>query len=620
MKNNKLQEVFLIVVSVMCCLFYIYTSIYGQITELIHRATLLMCGLIIVFVKNPMTKKDWKWTRWIDCFLVILSVIICAYMIVFERDIIIRSGQAQPWEWYLGLVLILLLFEASRRTLGLAMPILSVCSLLYAFYGRSMPTVIAHRGFAPRHMLSTIFLTLEGIWGTCMAVASNVIVYFIIFTAFLAITGANDAFLKLANALMGGVRGGPAKMAVVASAIFGTISGSSAANVAGTGSITIPLMKKTGYKPEFAGAVEAVASTGGQIMPPIMGSAAFIMAEVLGIKYTTVCLAAIIPAVLYYISVFFMVELEARKNGLEGLPKDQVPDLKETLGTWWPVLIPLFLLIALLIMQYSPSRAALLSLIALLIVSCFRKETRMTPRKFIDAMVNAATDMAPITIVCAVAGIIIGVLGRTGLGTKIANVIITVSGGNLMTILVLTMIASIIMGMGMPTVACYILLALSVAPAIANTGVPKLAAHMFVFYFGIISAITPPVAIASYTAAGIAKADLNKLSLWAIKLGLPAFIFPYMFIYGPELLFLPGENHVVRVIVGALIGTVCLAISLSGYLLDYLNAVQRVLLFSAGLLMISTTLFTDIVGILIMTAILTWHYVIVKKKKSAVAT
>jgi len=496
--------------------------------------------------------------------------------------------------------------------MGIAMPVIATVALLYAFYGRYMPEAIMHRGVSPQFMLSTIFLTTEGIWGTAMGVAANVIVYFMIFTSFLSVTGANDAFLNVANALVGKVRGGPAKIAVVGSAIVGTTTGSSAANVAATGGITIPLMKKLGYKPEFAAAVESAASAGGQIIPPILGTSAFIMAEVIGVPYATVMMAALIPAVIYYLSIFVMVDLEARKHGLAGLPEEEVPVLREMLIKYWPVLIPLILLISLLIARMTPGRAALFSLGMLIVASTFRKETRLNVKKFIQGLEFGSKDMAMITVVCGVAGIVIGVLARTGLGPRLAEIIVAMAGGNMIVLLLLTMLASLILGMGMPTVAAYILLALAVAPAIIREGINPLAAHFFVFYYGIFSAITPPVAIVSITAAGIAKSNVTQTCLLAVKLAAPAFILPFMFIYVPEMLMIPtGQSalYSILVISGVLVGTLCTILGLQGYYKCQMNVIQRLFFFIAAIMLITPEMMTSIVGLVFAGVALTWHFI-----------
>ena len=610
---SPIRKKILIAVAVLCSVLFLYTGIHGQYTAMIQRSLLLMFGLVIVFLKNPLG--DSKWAVAADTVLIGLSIFCCMYVVISYKDLLYRSGQALPYEWIIGVILVLLLFEGCRRTIGIVMPVIAVISLLYAFYGRSMPMVIAHRGFTPAQMLSTIFLTTEGIWGTCLGVGSTIIVFFIIFASFLAHTGANDAFLNLSKAAFGKVRGGPAKMAVVASGVFGTISGSAPANVASTGTITIPLMKKTGYTAEFAGAVEAVASSGGQLVPPIMGSAAFIMAETLGITYGSICRAAILPAILYYFSAFIMVDLEAKKSGLKALDKNEIPDLVSELKTWWTCLVPLFALIFILVSGVTPSRAALYGLGVLLVFSSLKKETRLDLNRIISALGDAAIDMAPITVVCGVAGIIIGVLGRTGLGPKLASVIVTMADGRMIVILVMTMVVSIIMGMGLPTVACYILLAASVAPAISEAGAPKLAAHMFVFYFGIISAITPPVAIASYTAAGISKGEVNKLSWIAVKMAMPAFVLPYMFVFSPELLLIAGQNSLIRVVLSAVAGTFCMAAGLHGFLLEEMNPVQRAMMIAASMLLIAGSLSSDLIGAAIILIAIVWHYYNFKSHK-----
>lgn len=587
---------------------FLYTAVAGQFIAVVQRALLLMFGLVIVFLEYPL-EIGGRLGRAIDALLAVASVFVCSYLIYSWHDIVFRAGEAMPWDWIMGIVLVLLIFEACRRTVGYSMSILSILSLAYAFWGPYMPDSIAHGGFSPEQMLSTIFLTTEGIWGMAMAVGADIIVYFLIFTAFLAVTGASEAFLNVANSLIGRVRGGPAKMAVIGSAVFGTISGSAPANVAAVGSVTIPLMKSAGYRPEFAASVEAVGSCGGQIMPPVMGAAAFIMADILGIPYIDVCIAAAIPAILYYLSIFILVDLEARKRGVFGLPKEMVPKFTTVIKKWWPVLLPLVLLLGLLMAEMTPSRAAFFSLIALLVMSCLRPETRLTAKKFIDGLAQAARDMAPITVVCAVSGIIIGVLGRTGMGNKMSELIVNLSGGNLFIVLLLTMVTSLILGLGLPTVACYILMALTVAPAISKMGVPIMAAHMFVFYFGIISAITPPVAMASFTAAGIARCDIDKVNWLAMWLGLPAYILPFMFVYGPELLLIPGETPIYVVLTSAILGVSALSVALIGYLFATVNSIQRFIFFCSAMFLIFPGLITSASGLVLMAAAAGWNYV-----------
>lgn len=600
------------VVAVAGSLFFLYIAAGGRFVALVQRSLLLMMALLIIFLERPLSRSR-PWTRVIDALLAVSSVVICTYLVYSWRDIVFRAGAAMPWDWYLGAGLVLLVFEASRRTMGLALPILATISLAYAFWGPYVPGSLNHAGIRPETLLSIIFLTTEGIWGVAMGVAVDVIFYFILFTAFLAVTGANDIFLDLANAILGRVRGGPAKIAVVASGFFGMISGSAAANVAGTGSVTIPLMKRTGYRPEVAGAIEAVASSGGQITPPIMGAAAFIMAEVLGTSYLTVAAAAAIPALLYYVSLFFMVDLEAKRSGLLGLSKDEVPKLMPVLMRGWHVVVPLLVLMYMLLSQYSPAKSAFYSILVLLAMAIIRRESRVKPLLVLRALIDGAREMAPIAVVCAIAGIVIGVLSRTSLGQALAGFLIESSGGSLPLLLILAMLASLVLGMGLPTVAAYILLAITVAPAISKLGVPLLAAHMFVFYFGIISAITPPVAIASYTAAGIAGADLNRVSWQAIRFGLVAFLLPYMFVYGPELLLIPGGRNIAIVLAGALLGIFALAVALSGYLWGPLNWIQRAILFIGAVCLVETKLLTDVIGLVLVAVGFGWHYTMGKK-------
>jgi TRAP transporter 4TM/12TM fusion protein len=423
------------------------------------------------------------------------------------------------------------------------------------------------------------------------------IALFVIFGAFLEKSGAGKIFIDLAFALTARGRGGPAKAAVVSSALMGTISGSAAANVAVTGTFTIPLMKRAGYESAFAGAVEAVASTGGQIMPPIMASAAFVMSELTGIPYIDICIAAAPSALLYFFTIFVMVHLRAVKLDLRTTEEENIPSFWPTLRSGIHLMLPFGVLVYLLARMYSPGFAAFWSVIATITVCMLRKSTRLNLSSFLESMRDGGVRMIEVGITCAVAGIIIGMINLTGLGVKISSLLITLSGGSLLALLFMTMVASIILGMGMPTVAAYLLLAVLVGPALISVGISTLQAHLFILYFGTISAITPPVALAAFTGAGIAKASPMKVGLNAVLLGIAAYIVPYMFVFNEALLFQGKLSQVILATLTALIGCACMAAGIQGQLLKKCHAYERAILIAAGLALIKPGILTDILGL-----------------------
>ena len=469
-------------IAIIWTLFQLYTGFFGLFPAMIQRSVTMGFALALAFITFQGRKSDGAKVPFYDWILAALSIACVVYLWANFHSLIMRGGSPTTMDVIMGCIAVLLVLEATRRCVGTPLVVVAVAFLAYAFAGPYLPGLLAHKGYPIRRVASQMFITLEGLLGTPMSVATTFVFAFIVFGVFLEATGGAELFINLAFALTGRFAGGPAKTAVVASGLLGTISGSSLANVVTTGSFTIPLMKECGYKPSFAGGVEASASSAGQIMPPIMGAAAFIMAEMTGIPYLRICAAAAIPAVLYYASVFLSVDLEARRTNLKGLPREEVPEVGVALTASLPLLLPIATIIIMMILGYSPLRAALYSTIVMLISSSLSKKTRMTFGEFVEALKKSAHNAVSVTVACAVCGIVTGVITLTGLGLKLSDLILQVSGGKLLPTLLLTMIASIILGMGLPTTAKYIVLSSVAAPALTQLGVPLIAAHLFILY------------------------------------------------------------------------------------------------------------------------------------------
>jgi len=606
--------------SIAWALFQLWTGGIELMVAMRQRAIHLMFAEIFIFLLFPLhrTLMKSKLALALDLFLAALSFLGGIYIFIEYEVLTTRIGIVTFADYILGIIAIFLLIEATRRVIGPIMPCLALVFLLYAYFGQHAPGLFAHRGYSLDRIISQMYLTTEGIYGLVLGVSATFIYLFVLLGSFLKVSGGGQLFIDLAYSLFGRVRGGPAKVAVVASGLFGTISGSAAANVVGTGTFTIPLMKSIGYRPHFAGAVEAVASSGGQLMPPIMGAAAFIMSEILNIPYIKICLHALLPALLYYFCAFMMVDLEAAKTGLKGVAAGELPQAKKILRERGLLLLPIPVLIYFLaIEQVTPMKAAFGAIVATFILIAFqnvlfflgeKNEVRSFSRNLwlcgkrilqetSGAMEDAARSSLIVVMACATAGIIIGVTNLTGLGLKLSGILIDLAGGSLLALLILTMIASIILGMGLPTTACYILLAVLAAPALIKMGVIPIAAHLFVFYFGIISAITPPVAGAAYAASPIAGVEPMKIGFTACRLGIAAFIVPYMWIYGPELLLIGEAGNLILVVITSTIGVMACACAIQGYGLVRLNIFERGLLALAALLLIKPGWLTDVLGL-----------------------
>jgi len=561
----------------------------------IHLA--LISSVCFLYVPASKKEKIRKYTDWLDILLVLGICIAMGYLVINYQQIIKRIGIISDLEIFLGLLTVVLVLESVRRTTGNVLPIIAIIFILYARFGYLMPAVIANRGYTWSRIASQMFMTTEGIFGSPLGVSANYIVLFVVFGAFLNITGAGNFFMDLAFAATAWARGGPAKSSVVASGLFGSISGSACANVTTTGVFTIPLMIKTGYSREDAGAVETVASTGGLIMPPVMGSAAFIMSEMIGVPYIQILKAAIIPALLYYLSLFLELDFIAQKKKLKGIPRSELKSVRETLAGGFEFFIPLIMLVLLMVKGYSPAKSVTYSIVCMVVVSCFRKEHRLNWTKLKDSIVDGITGSVTICATCATAGIIVGVVTMTGLGLTLSSAIIQLSGGKLMIALILTMVCSLILGMGMPSSAAYIVLAVLAAPALISLGVSKLTAHFFIFYYGVLSNITPPVALAAFAASPIAKASAMKIGWNAVRLGCVAFIVPFFCVYGPSLLMQGTAMEILRCLATALIGCWALSIAVAGFFRRNINILERIIFALGAMLMIESHLVTDLIGI-----------------------
>jgi len=593
--------------------FQLYTAIFGVLDAMLQRSIHLSFGLALIYLLYPASKK-WSFNKLhpLDAFLAVAGALSPMYIIINYQKLVLRAGTATTLDIVFGVIGILLVLEAARRVVGVPMVVIAVVFIIYAFIGPYIPGKLAHRGANFETLVQHLYYTTEGIFGIPIGVSSTFIFLFILFGAFLERTGLGQLFIDLANSVAGWAAGGPAKVAVISSALLGTVSGSSVANVVGTGSFTIPMMKRLGYKPEFAGAVEATASTGGQLMPPIMGAAAFLMAEFTGIPYSRIIGAAVVPAILYYFGVWAGVHFEAKKNGLRGLSREELPKLKNVITERGHLIIPLIAIIYLLVSGYTPMRAALWAIVLSIISSWLKKSTRIPPIEIVRALEAGARAALGVLAATACAGIIIGVVTLTGLGLKLGSVLVDIAGGKLIPTLFFTMLTSLILGMGVPTTANYVITSTITAPAVimllsrkagldpyavapANIILP---AHMFAFYFGIIADVTPPVALAAFAGAGIAKANPMKTGLNASKLAIAAFLVPYIFVMNPQmLLFNINFLSFVWMLITSLIGIVAVASAVNGWLMTNTVWYERILGFVGGVLLIDPGLTTDLIGI-----------------------
>ena len=597
-------------------LFCIYVTLFTSWLEEIRLTSFVAFIILIGYIVFPAKKEQQKVNHipWYDVILMVCGTGAFLYY-TFNAITIIQQGS--KFEWYqilIGVVGIISLAEVCRRSVGIPILIVLCCLLLYALiWGLSNPTLGGKLNYAVRYL----FYSKEGILSTPINVCSKFIVVFIIFGAFLERTGIADFFINISNAFVGGFSGGPAKVAVVASAMEGMVSGSSVANTVGSGSVTIPLMKKTGYKPEFAAAAEASASTGGQIMPPIMGAAAFLMADYVGVPYSNIVVRAILPAILYFAGVFITVHLEAKKEGLRGLTKEELPKIRPLLKQVY-LLLPLILLVYLVgTSQRSIQYAAAIAILVAIGVSLVNKENRISIKKIWEALAAGGQGMITVAAACGVAGMIAGTITMTGLANMMINGIVALAGDQVIIALVLTMLCCIVLGMGVPTTANYCIMAATCAPILIRMGVPILAAHFFVFYFGIVADLTPPVALAAYAGAAIAQANPMKTAFTATKLAIGAFIVPYVFALNPAMLFIDTTaGEIVLICITSLVGIFAVSSALEGWFVCHMKWYERVLSLIGGLLLIYPGIVTDVLGLGLVAAMAIVQLMAKKKIKN----
>lgn len=614
---------FIAALAIAFSIFQVYTAAFGVLDAMIQRAIHLSFGLALIYLLYPTSK---KWSRNklhpLDAFLAVVGALAPLYIVIFYQKLVLRAGTTTALDIVIGIIGILLVLEAARRVVGVPIVVIACVFIAYAFAGRYIPGQLAHRGVGVDTLVGHLFFTTEGVFGIPLGVSSTFIFLFILFGAYLEKTGLGQFFIDISNAIAGWASGGPAKVAVLSSGLMGTVSGSSVANVVGTGSFTIPMMKKLGYKPEFAGAVEATASTGGQLMPPIMGAAAFLMAEFTGIPYRRIIGAAVLPAILYYSGVWAGVHFEAKRLGLKGLKREELPKLKMLLRKSY-LMLPLAAIIYLLVTGYTPMRAALIAIILSIgtagivsFVNWIRKRpVDFTWKDIVAGLESGARSALGVLAATACAGIIIGVVTLTGLGLKLGSTLVALANGKLFLTLVFTMFTSIILGMGVPTTANYVITSTIAAPAIMmiltglHPGVDPYAiqivlpAHMFAFYFGIIADVTPPVALAAFAGAGIAKANPMKTGLIASKLAIAAFLVPYIFVYSPQMLGIGATFlEMVWIFVTSAVGMVGVSAGVMGYLSRPMKIWERPIFILGGILLVTPGLVTDMMGLALLVA------------------
>jgi len=600
------------VVAVTMSLFHIWTAAMGPLEAMKHRSLHVSFGLVLAFLLYPSGKKSpVSRPSFLDLLFVLLSVIPTLHLFLDYDRIINRIEYVDPltlMDYASSIVIIIMILEGARRVVGSALVWVCLAFLAFAFAGPWMPGLLRHKGIPLNILLDQLNMIPGGIYSVPIAVSSTYVFIFLVFGAFLLKTGVGDFIMDFAKAVTGHTRGGPAKVAVVSSAMMGTISGSSVANVVTTGSVTIPLMKGMGYPPHFAGAVEAVASTGGQIMPPVMGAAAFVMAELLGISYLKIIVAAAIPAILYYSAIFVVVHLEACKLELPTSPKPAFSVIKNLILKGIVLVFPVGMLMYLLVTGYTPILAGFWAAMVVIGVSFFRKASRLNLRRFFEALEDAAKNSITIVTTCAAAGIVIGVATITGLGTKFASSVLALAGNNLLLVLFFVMIVSLILGMGLPTTPAYVIVAAISIPSLISFGLPDIPAHLFAFYFACISSYTPPVAVAAYAAGGIAQADPMRTGLTAFRLGINGFLVPFAFVYGAPLLTVGSHLQIVEASLTAFIGVASVAFAVEGWWAGPLSFFERVLCLVGGICMIFYGWVSDIIGLTLIGSVMIWHF------------
>ncbi|MBR1761043.1 MAG: TRAP transporter permease [Schwartzia sp.] len=612
-QNPLMKKIFFVACLLVSC-YHLYTAAFGPPVTLVHRSLHVAMIMALGFLMYPAGKSsDMTKPSILDWILAVLSFAAPIYIWTDYLGVVERAGNPNDTDLAMATLLVVLVLECSRRVTGNALTILSIVFIIYGLFGREFPGMFMHRGYDWASLSNHFFANTEGIYGTSVSVAASYIFLFILFGTVMSKCGMGQFFNDIALALAGHTKGGPAKVSVIASGFLGSINGSAVANVVTTGAFTIPLMKKTGYSKEFAGAVEAAASVGGQLLPPIMGAAAFIMAEMISVQYSTIITWAAIPALLYYLSIVLQVHLRASKDGLVGLPKDQLPKTSDVMKRRSHLLLPvIFLLYMLFFSGTTVIFSAVLTILVTIVVSMFREETRMTFSSFLDALADGAKQTVSVAVACACVGIIIGVCSKTGFGLTMANTIIALGSTSLLFTLFFTMITCMILGMGLPSIPAYIITATIAAPALAKLGIPAGAAHMFSFYYAMFANLTPPVALASFAAAGLSGGNPMKTGVASVKLAIAGFIVPFMFVYAPQLMLINTTfAEGAWVATSACVGVFLIAVAVEGYLFVPMAAWLRIIAAAGSLLLIKPGVETDAIGLAVLVLI-----VLMQKKKA----
>jgi TRAP transporter 4TM/12TM fusion protein len=589
-------------------MFSVYTGYFGLLESWLHRMIHLTTILGLVFLADLICPDAEGFKKRIVLFLGVAMLLALAATAVYSftayKQITYRAGMPDGMDKIFGMMLVVLVMYASYRKLGWVITLIAFVFIIYAFFGYIFPGQLYHRGVSYSRFIDFMYNQTIGVIGVPIKVAAEYVIMFILFGAFLSRSGTGEFFIRLSFALTGRQWGGPAKAAVVASALMGTISGSGVANAVATGSITIPLMKRVGYKPHFAAAVEAAASNGGMIMPPIMASVAFLIAEFTGTPYSKIMLYGLFPALLYFFAIMLMVGFEARKQDLKPLTDEEIPSTRKILKDGWIYLLPIAVLVFMLIRGFTPMRAATIGIVFMVALSYLKKSTRMGIIDILAALEEGVSNTITVSVACAIAGIIVGIITSTGLGIKFSSMILSVAGNSLFLVLVLTMISSIILGMGMTAAAVYIIVSALTVQALIQMGVNMMAAHFFVYFYGIASAITPPVALAAYGAAGIAGANQNLTAITACKLAIVTFLIPFAFVYNPAIMAIGTLPEVILAVGTAAIGVVALSAGFSGWLFRRLPIPQQLLMLAAGVGLFTHLIWANLLGLVVMAVVL----------------
>lgn len=609
------------VVSVGLMLYCLWTSFFGAPEATLHRAIFLICSIPMMFLTYPMFKKNkGKAPKWYDFVFIGLTLLVCGYVILNHHRIVTGSGIASDFECILFGLMLLVVIEGVRRTNGWAITIIIAIFILYALLGKYAPGLLRHAGLTWRRMTSQMLLTNEGFFGGNVGTMAGMVTIFIMFASFMEKTGVGDFINNFALSIFGRASGGPAKVSVITSAMFGMISGNAVSNVVTTGAFTIPMMKKTGYDSEFAGAVEAVSSTAGQLMPPVMGASAFLMANITGIPYVQICIAALVPVFLYYVGVFAQVHLRAKKLGLVGVPKDQCPKLWDVIKNQGYLFIPFIFVIVMLMMGYTPTWVGTRAILVSLLVACFKSASRLSLKDIIGILAVTGKRILSLAVVCSGISLISGVCNLTGITQILCTVILKLTAGNLIATMLLIALICIVLGMGLPTASVYMLLSTVAAPALVQGyGVPVLAAHLFVFYFGLLANVTPPVCLPAYAAAGLADSNPAQTGYAAFKLALGGFIVPFVFVGSPDLLFINAGPDVIVKIITATCGVFLLGAATEGWLKRKMPLAIRILCVVGAAGMIIPEPITDFIGIGIFVGVLLFETAMAKKTAAAAA-